>query len=212
MMALLPNVVPSAMLNPAMYELKSNPIIITAAVFLKSLIPVALLKLVIVKAAMQAKNRERPTALNASLKLTLLPVTIFVEILTVKRTRSMSAAKIAVVLIGAIAAKKIKAAISRRISIVVSNGNWKDGSVFLQASCGADSFQMNKYPAEYRSSYCVAAKYDDGSRFESRYEVDFFCVHYKIQGAKTTARYSAQYKGRCIAEQDEYLAFKVIGF
>ncbi|MFY1021255.1 hypothetical protein [Ectopseudomonas khazarica] len=180
MTALLPNFVPSAALNPAMYELKSNPITITALVFLKSLIPVALLKLVIVKAAMQAKNRERSTALNASLKLTLLPVTIFVEILTVKRMRSMSAAKIAVVLSGAMTAKKISATTSRRISIGVSNGNWKDGLVFLHALCGADFFQINKCPAEYRSGYNVAAKHDDSSRFESRYEVDFFCVHYKV--------------------------------
>ncbi len=119
--ALLPNFVPSATLKPAIYELNSKPITMTAAVSVKLCIPVVLLKLVSVKTAMQAKKRERPTALNASVKLTLLPVTIFVEIFTTKRTRSMSATKVIVVLMGAIAAKKINAAISRRISMVTSN-------------------------------------------------------------------------------------------
>ena len=76
--ALLPNFVPNATLKPAVYELKRSPITIIAAVSVKLCIPVVLLKLVRVNNAMQAKNRDRPTALNASPRLTLLPETNFV--------------------------------------------------------------------------------------------------------------------------------------
>jgi hypothetical protein len=126
--ALMPNFVPSATLKPAIYELNSKPITITAVASVKLCIPVLLLKLVSEKTAMQAKKRERPTALNASAKLTLCPVTIFAEIFTTKRTINMCITKVIVVLMGAIAAKKINAAISRRLS-TVSSSVWLRGGL-----------------------------------------------------------------------------------
>lgn len=112
--ALLPNFVPSATLKPAVYELKISPITMTAAVPVKLCIPVVLLKLVSVNNAMQANSRDSPTALNASPRLTLLPETNFVEIFTTKSTDAKRTRKVIVVFIGAIAAKKINAAINKR--------------------------------------------------------------------------------------------------
>ena len=112
--ALLPNFVPSATLKPAVYELKISPVTMIAAVPVKLCIPVVLLKLVSVNNAMQANSRDSPTALNASPRLTLLPETNFVEIFTTKRMDVRRTKKVTVVLMGAIAAKKINAAINRR--------------------------------------------------------------------------------------------------
>lgn len=144
--ALLPNFVPSATLKPAIYELNSKPITMIAAVSVKPWTPVALLKLVRVKTAMQAKKRERPTALNASAKPTLLPVTIFVEIFTTKRTRSISPTKVNVVLTGEIAAKKINAATSRMISMVTSNVWLRSGLQPVQVSAAKN---LNHLLASY---------------------------------------------------------------
>ena len=112
--ALLPNFVPSATLKPAAYELKISPITMIAAEPVKLCIPVVLLKLVKVNSAMQAKSRDRPTALNASPKLTSLPETNFVDIFTTQSTDAKRTRNVIVVFMGAIAAKKINAAVNKR--------------------------------------------------------------------------------------------------